>query len=592
LPKSGIISHDAVEEIRVRADIAQIIGETVTLKRIGSRLVGLCPFHKDTKPSFYVQPDRGAFKCFGCGVGGDVFRFVMETQRLAFPDAVRYLAERYGIEIAETAAGPSRPKGYRDRLFAANESALSFFRETLAQPEIGRPAREYLQQRATSKAMTDAFELGFAPESWDRLTNALVKRGVSLADAAAVGLIAAREKGDGYYDRFRNRLMFPVRNATGRVCAFSGRLLAGEGPKYVNSPESEIYSKGRTFFALNLAKEPIRKRDAAFVCEGNFDVLSMHQFGLTHTVAALGTAFTESHASLLEQHTKNVVFLFDGDEAGQKATAKMLEFYLHRDYLPRAAGLPPSEDPDSFLKAHGAEEVEKLANDAPSLLDFAVERLFQQEGRDEEGTARAMNAACALAARLTSPIRRGLLAKKLAERARLTEDEVRQQIDRARRGARAPHVELPKTTARQLPTAESNILAIILHFPGVKSERSVDEIPLALPDGPPRTMAERILAAPADAPIEARHLMRPDDEPELRNLAGELLLTPPPCEAKAAAQMLADALAACERRKLAAEADALKTEMDAALARGDGERADEINLRLFALRKKMKEIRF
>ncbi|NLH47076.1 MAG: DNA primase [Myxococcales bacterium] len=592
MPKSDFIPDAVIAEVRARADIAQIIGETVTLKRVGTRLVGLCPFHKDMQPSFYVNPDRGAFKCFGCGIGGDVFRFLMETQRLAFPEAVRFLAERLNIEIP-AAGGPSRPRGYRERLFAINDAALAFYREMLAHPEIGKAAREYLRQRDCPRSMMETFEIGYAPDGWERLVQHLQKRALSLQDALAVGVIAQREQGEGYYDRYRNRLVFPVRNPAGKVVAFSARLLAGDGPKYINSPESDIFSKSRTFFGIHLATKAISQRDQVLICEGNFDVVSLHQFGFTNAVAALGTAFTENHAALLERYTKNVVFVFDGDAAGQKAMARLIDIYLPREFQPRAVVLPPSEDPDSFLKKNGADAMKDRIEKAPPLLDFVIDGYFRQSGPGEDGLVRAMNAACALAARITNPIQRGLLAKTLSARARLPEETIRQQIDRARRGRHAPAVSPVKTVARQLPSSEWTILATLLHFPGVRGGFDPENLLLALPDGFLRTLGERLLEAPADqSALGSETLMRAEDPDELRNLAGDLLMTAPPCEAKVASQMIRDALQDRERRKLQEEIDALSQELEQARTTGNQARIDDLERRIFALRKTLKMIRF
>ncbi|HPM78467.1 MAG TPA: DNA primase [bacterium] len=585
----GFIPDEIVEQVRAAADIVQIIGESVPLKRVGRRMVGLCPFHEDSQPSFYVNPDRGAFKCFGCGIGGDVFRFIMETERLTFPEAIRLMAERYGIEVPET-AGSARPKGYRERLLTANEAALSFFRERLKHPEHGRVARDYLKKRQVAEEMIERFELGYAPEAWDQLAAHLRRKGVALEDAVAVGVIAPREKGDGYYDRFRHRVMCPVRNAVGQTVAFSGRLLGGEGPKYINSPESDVFHKSRTFYGLHLAGKEIGKRDAALVCEGNFDVISLHQFGFSVTVAALGTAFTADHATLLERYTKNATFVFDGDEAGQKAMVKLLDIYLEREEQPRVAVLPSGEDPDSFLKSQGAKSFAALMENAPSLLDFVVNRIFAATGKSGEGIARGLEEACRIAARMQSPIRRGLLANQLANRTNMPEEVVRQQIERLRRGQKARPMMRTQETARTLPAAERTILATLLHYPAAGREIDREALMLALPERAMRTLAERMLAAPAGEEIDAETLMRPDDDEDLRSLAGDLLMLTAPCEAKSAPQALADAIRDREVRGLKEELAAVSAQL-AQVKPGDDKRAEKLERQRFALRKRLNEIR-
>lgn len=587
----GYIPDEIVEEIRARADIVQIIGETVTLKKVGRRMVGLCPFHKDSKPSFYVNPDRGAFKCFGCGIGGDVFRFIMEIERLTFPEAVQQLGDRLGIEIPKT-SGPSRPRGYRERLLTITAAALSFFRERLSHPEVGRGARDYLAGRKVSDEMIKRFELGFAPNAWDHLTRHLMRKGLPLDDAIAVGLIAPRESGDGHYDRFRNRLMFPIYDVAGRPVAFSGRLLDGDGPKYINSPESDIYVKGRTFYGLHLAGKEISDRDEALICEGNFDVVALNQFGFTRTLAPLGTAFTEMHAALVERYTKNVTFIFDGDEAGRKAMAKLLDVYIEREEQPKVVILPEGEDPDSFLKAQGAENLTALLANAPFLLDFVVDRTFAGQSDDAEGMARALDASCRVAARLKSPIRRGLLAKTLSARTKIAEEEIRRQIERARRGVKAPRVIRKQTEERLLPGAERTILATLLHYPSAGAKVDREALLMALPAGAMRKVAERMLAAKiGEGAHAAEVLMHPDDDEQTRSLAGELLMLSAPCRSETAEQALTDAILDRERRNLAQEIETVKQQLEKVGNGQTTERADELEQRLFALRRRLTELR-
>lgn len=593
MPKgSGFIPTDIIEDIRQRADIAQIIGDSVTLKRVGSRLVGLCPFHQDSKPSFYVDSTRGAYKCFGCGAGGDVFRWVMETQRLTFAEAVRHLGERVGVEVPETGGGPARPRGYRDGLYAANEGAVSFFREMLQHPEIGRAPREYLRQRGLTRSIMEDFELGFAPGDGSALVKHLQKRGASLQDAQAVGLIVKRDRDDGYFDFFRNRLMCPVRGQTGKAVAFSGRLLDGEGAKYFNSTESEVFKKHRTFYAMHLAYKNISKRDEAIVCEGNFDVIALHQHGFEHAVAALGTAFSESHADIMERFTKNVVFVFDGDPAGRKATVKLVDFYAQRDYQPKAVVLPEGEDPDSFLKAQGPEKLRELFSEAPALIDFAIDETYRQFGDSEEDLARATSAACALVARVTNPIRRGLLAKSLAVRVSVAEEAIRTQIDRAQRGGRAPILRLTKTSERHMPKLGRDILATLLHHPQVKGGLDRDTVLHALPDGPARMLGERLWRVkPGADKVTAENLLMPDDEDDVRDLATALLLSEPPCETKAAHGTIVSAISNREKQNLRLEIESVRKLRDEALEAGNKVRADQLEYQLHSLRKQLRMIR-
>ncbi|MDP8222246.1 MAG: DNA primase [Candidatus Lernaella stagnicola] len=590
--KSGFIPSEIREEVRLRSPIEQIIGETVTLKRVGSRLVGLCPFHQDTAPSFYVSPERSAYKCFGCGAHGDVFSFVMETQRLTYVEAVHYLADRCGVDIPENLRGESRPRGYRDRLYGTNESAVSFYREMLMSPEIGREAREYLRQRGLTRAMMEAFELGFAPGGGSALLNHFRKREIAVADAEATGLIRKRDRDEGHFDFFRQRLMCPVRNTTGKAVAFSGRILGGDGPKYINSTESDVFKKNRTFYALQLAKDAIGQRDSAIVCEGNFDVIALHQHDFRHAVAALGTAFTPNHADLLERYTKNVVFVFDGDDAGQKAMFKLVAIYAKREYQPRAVILPSGEDPDTFLKGQGAEELAALIENAPGLMDFALNHIFGQYGSDEESLARAAADACAMIATIQSPIRMGILAKSLAERTGLSESAVRHQVERASRGARAPDVRRDKQSRKVMPSPEWSILATLLHFPEVRSKLDLASVLSALPAGPALTLAERLAHCQIGGElIGIADLVTDDDDEPVRDMAASLLMSDAPCEAAAAAQTVLEAARRRDGEKLKAEIESVRKQRDQAREAENSDRADELHHRLSSLRKQLRMIR-
>jgi DNA primase len=593
MPKrTGLIPSEVIEDIRQRADIAQVIGENVTLKRVGSRLVGLCPFHQDTDPSFYVDPQRGAYKCFGCGEGGDVFRYVMQTQRLEFIESVRYLADRVGVDIPETSDGPRRPKGWRERLHAANETALSFYREMLIHPEIGRDARAYLRERGMTQPIVDAFELGYAPGDGEALVRHLQKKGVSLDDAQTVRVINKRDGRAGYYDFFRGRLMCPVRTVTGKAVAFSGRLLSGDGPKYINSSESDVFKKHNTFYAMNLANRNINQEKLAIVCEGNFDVMALHQHGLNVAVAGLGTAFTAGHADMLERYPGELVFLFDGDTAGKEATYKLVKIYAKREAQPRTVLLPDGMDPDDFLKVRGPEDLRVLLKNAPTLFEAAMDHVFSKHGNDAEGVARATSAFCEVAAQVSSPIRRGLLAKTLAARAGLTEDAVRRQIDQTRRGGRAPIMPRAEKRKRLLPEPEWTILATLLHYPTVRGKLDRDAVLMTLPHGPLVTLGERLWSPEiTGGPVGAEDLLRHDDEDELVEAATTLLMAEAPCNDRTAKATIGEAVARRESEKLREEMDLVRKQRDQARQDGNTARADELEHRLHSLRKQLEMIR-
>ena len=361
----GRIPEHVVEEVRERADIVQIVSRHVTLKPAGQRLKGLCPFHDEKTPSFHVHPDRQFYYCFGCGEGGDVFAFVMRQGGLEFTDAVRSLARELSIEIPESGRGLEG--GRAQSLYRVNEKALEYFRNALRSP-AGAGARRYLEERQVPVDLVDRFRLGFAPPRWDGLLRQL--GGAEALDAAVkTGLVAPRQTGDGHYDRFRGRIMFPITEPSGHVIGFGGRALEGEGatsdtPKYMNSPESPAYKKSRALFGLPLALDAIRKSGRAVVVEGYFDLIALHRAGLAEGVAPCGTALTPEHVRRLRRYTNEVVLLFDGDEAGQRAAERSLPVLLSEGLRTRAAFLPTGADPDDLLRTSGPEALRAVVDNA------------------------------------------------------------------------------------------------------------------------------------------------------------------------------------------------------------------------------------
>ncbi len=391
-----MISPATIERVRDRADIVAVISETVpSLKRRGRSFVGLCPFHKEKSPSFHVNPDRGFFHCFGCKESGSVIDFVMKQESATFPEAVRSLAERYNIEIEED-RGPERPeqdrlKKLRDDLYAVNAAAATFWEEELKTNEHAHFAHEELKKRGIPFAESDeidgvlrGFRIGYAPAGWDGLAVYFRKQGISPYAAEQVGLLVPRSSGGTHYDRFRHRLMFAVVDEKGRVVAFSGRALAPppgdeqkESPaKYMNSPESPIYTKGHTLFGLHQARHEIRKAEEAILVEGNFDVLSLHARGIQNVVAPLGTAFTVEQAKLLRRFAPRAVLAFDGDAAGKKATEAAEAAIDAAGLAARVLKLPAGTDPDELIRVRGAKGFQDVLVNAKEFHEHLIEQLL------------------------------------------------------------------------------------------------------------------------------------------------------------------------------------------------------------------------
>jgi DNA primase len=365
-----MIADDTVEEVRTRADIVEVVGEVVPLKRSGKDFKGKCPFHEDRTPSFYVIPDKRMYHCFGCGAKGDVFRFLMERQGMGFLDAVRELGRRYGVEVEEE-RGVREEDPFRAH-YEANAFARDFFRRTLVDPEGGAAARAYLDSRGIDEATRERFGLGYAPDQWRALREEAARHGIEDSLLLEVGLLTTSERSSEPYDRFRDRIIFPIESQTGRVVGFGGRVPGSPGsgvPKYLNSPESPIYHKGETLYALGWNRNAIRREGTVLVTEGYVDVVSLAAHGVDHAVAVLGTALTAEQARLLRRYTTSALLLFDSDEAGLRATFRSADVLLAAGIQPLVVSLPEGEDPDSLVRSVGAEGLRPFLDQAVDVID-------------------------------------------------------------------------------------------------------------------------------------------------------------------------------------------------------------------------------
>ena len=382
-------SEDTVQLVKETAGIAEVIGEHVTLRRAGTNLKGLCPFHSEKTPSFTVNPDRGTYHCFGCGEGGDVISFMMHFHRLTFAEALRELARRYNIALPDKPFNPLELEKARKReaLHAVNEKTSDIFHQLLLSEKSAQKGRDYLADRGVSPEITREFRLGFAPDSWNFLVDALAKENIPSETARDAGLIVPRDKG-GHYDRFRNRVMFPIFDLTGRVAGFGGRILDDGQPKYMNSPESPVFDKGRTLFGMYQNRDHIRAARKCIVVEGNFDLISLAVHGVRNVVAPLGTALTQAHVRSLKGYADEVVLLFDGDQAGLKAAMRSAPFFLSEQVTGLIAVLPPDHDPDTFARQFGRQGLAKLLEKALPLPEFVCDRLIAEHGLTVAGKAK------------------------------------------------------------------------------------------------------------------------------------------------------------------------------------------------------------
>lgn len=373
-----MFSQQTLEQIRAASDIVDVVGSFLPLKRAGVNFVALCPFHKEKTPSFNVNPHRQIFYCFGCHKGGDVFAFVKDFENVDFPEAVRRLAERAKIPLQFESGGQEQQSRHlKEQLLQIHERLAQYWQNTLANEPAGQMARDYLAKRTVSPEAIKLFRIGCAPEAWDDTVNWARNQGCDLGLVEKAGLILRKEGADRYYDRFRGRLMFPICDEQGRVIGFSGRVLSGDEKtaKYVNSPETPIFTKSKVFFGLDKSKRALVEADFAIVCEGQLDLIACFMAGARNVVAPQGTAFTADHARILKRYVNEVVLCFDSDEAGQNATARSLDHLLAADLAVRVAVVPPPHDPDSFIKAFGGPAFGQLVGRAEGFFDYYLNRL-------------------------------------------------------------------------------------------------------------------------------------------------------------------------------------------------------------------------
>ncbi|MDO9118478.1 MAG: DNA primase [Nitrospira sp.] len=416
----GLISDDIINQIRDRIDIADIVGHHVSLTRAGQNLKGLCPFHQEKSPSFTVSPSRQIFHCFGCGAGGNVFSFLTRITGASFPEVVRDLGRKVGIEVQESAEVNPQAAQF-GRIEQVNQAASSWFHKNLQDAKAGEPARAYLAERGIEPATITRFAIGVALGEWEGLIKALTHQGFTSGDLAAAGLTIAREQAGkgatGFYDRFRARVMFPIVDLRKRVVGFGGRTLGDGTPKYLNSPDTPLFKKGQTLFAFDQARESIARTKTVIVVEGYFDAIALHQAGITHTVATLGTALTAEHIQALRRFATNVVLLFDPDAAGVRAALRGLDLFVNSGLGVKVVTLPDGDDPDTYVRKAGAEAFAQLEAAAPSLLDYALEHSVKEaESGSLEGRIRSVDEILRILQKSEHPIEREERLRVVAER--------------------------------------------------------------------------------------------------------------------------------------------------------------------------------
>lgn len=465
---SGLIPDHTIEEIKQRADIVDVVSEYVTLKKAGRNYLGICPFHNEKTPSFTVNREKQMYYCFGCGEGGHVFTFLMKIGNMSFPETARHLAKKTGVVIPSLLTPKERAQyGAREQISRINEMAAAFFVNNLFSP-AGAGAREYLNMRGIAEEVIREFRLGYAEDAWRGLRSYFERKNIPLGVVAEAGLIVSkteRERGEVLYDRFRQRLIFPIEDAGGSVIAFGGRIIGQGEPKYLNSPETPVFSKGRNLYGLNRAREGIRRHGYAILVEGYFDLIALRNVGIDNVVAPLGTALTKEQVDLLRRYTTRVAVLFDADEAGKKALERSLQLFLEGGVQAKAAVLPEGYDPDDYVRKFGREELENIIDRAPSLIDYYIEYIVGNREALEDKRDAARNALSFISG-LDDAISRNLFLKKLSEKLGIDEGVLKREANRTMPGPLpSSQKKAVQTVAGELDKVELSLILFILEHP-------------------------------------------------------------------------------------------------------------------------------
>ena len=548
------IPDDKIEEIRATADIVDVVGDYVQLKKSGSGYKGLCPFHSEKTPSFHVDPNKNLFYCFGCQKGGDVFSFLQEIEGLSFVEGARLLAERAGIPLPDDTVD-EEAAGEVESIYHALRFAARFFYRQLTQESRGKPALDYLRQRGITPSTIKTFGLGYAPDAWDALLNAAKEKQVDPETLEKAGLVIARKDGSGYYDRYRGRVIFPIFSHVGKVLGFGGRILDDDAdqPKYINSPETRVYDKSRALYGLRQAKQAIRKEDEAILVEGYTDVISLHQAGVEHAVASSGTALTEQQVTTLGRYGKRLVLLYDADEAGARAARRAMDLVLAEELGAYVVELPDGEDPDSFVQAEGAEAFGRfIAEERQDLPTFRYRQAQRSGALDtpEDRVAMQRSIMHSIAKIPDASLRREYVRRtsevlgvpdndlfRMLEEARSTEQKQaarRAKRQEAKRAARPEAPERDPTSAEEAdedatpagPLPEEKVLTRLLLEHGtpmvefILGNMALDEFS----EGPTRKLVRALVKMYERGSVDPQRALSGSLGPDVQNLAASVMM--------------------------------------------------------------------
>ncbi len=467
------IPEDKIAEILNTSDIVDIVSESVILKKSGRNFFGLCPFHAEKTPSFSVNPDKQIFHCFGCSTGGNVLSFVMKYHGISFPEAVKMVARKYNIVIETESVDPAKRSEMmlKESLFRLNKRVMQYFQDNLEIDSAAAGARSYLEKRQISQETMDTFCLGFARPGWDGVVNFLHREKITRRAATHSGLVLPKRQGDGFYDRFRNRLMFPIFDINMQVAGFGGRVMSSEeNPKYMNSPETPIYNKSRILYGLHQSKQYCRREGTVHIVEGYFDFLSLYQNGVKNTVASLGTALTPEHVRILKGYAKTMILVFDSDAAGINAAKRSIKIFMKEGVDTRILVLPKGHDPDSYVVEHGSDAFIEMASGAKTVMQFLLQVAMETHGMSVEGRVKVLNDMKPHLSVIQDSALRSLYIKEIAEKLNIDEkavlEKVRQQFHRDQTNAAHPLMQQENIEASRVSDPrERQVLAIMLAYP-------------------------------------------------------------------------------------------------------------------------------
>ncbi|MXZ08556.1 MAG: DNA primase [Gemmatimonadetes bacterium] len=461
------IPETVIDQVRLSIDIVDVVGDHVALTRRGKNFVGLCPFHDDSTPSLNVSQEKQIYKCFACGAGGNSFTFLRDIENISFIEAVRQLADRAGIALPDAKPADPDQQEVFDQIYRANELAVKYFHHLLTQDEKAADAMAYLENRGINRDVIDAFSLGYAPDQWDGFLQIATRRDFSPQILERAGLVLQRQTGGGFYDRFRNRITFPIHAATGRPVAFGARALdPDEQAKYINSPETPVYNKSATLYGLWRNRDAIRDAGVALVVEGYMDLIALAQYGIENAVASSGTALTTDQARLIRRYVPKTILIFDGDTAGATAAMRGIGSLFEVGLEVRVVTLPEDHDPDSYVRAHGPDGLLRLTENAASAIDFLIEQFAQRDDLSTvDGKTRTANALAELIGRITDNALKQFLIKDIAEKIGIDEKVLIGIAQTQRRTTRPQNGQPEPESYDTRPRSERELLTFLMQHP-------------------------------------------------------------------------------------------------------------------------------